>query len=68
MRRIDLGGAASFAVSSGLPEIAEVFVVEEMDAADVVDDEKHGNETDHQGQFVNKRDQCQHSIIIFYAI
>ena len=40
MRRIDLGGAASFAVSSGLPEIAEVFVVEEMAAADVVDDEK----------------------------
>ena len=40
MRRIDLGIAATFAVSSGLPEIAEVFVVEEMDAADVVDDEK----------------------------
>ena len=40
MRRNDLGGAATFAVSSWLPESAAVLVFEEMDAADVVDDEK----------------------------
>ena len=35
-----LGGAATFAVFSELPEIAEILVVEEKDEADIVADEK----------------------------